>query len=510
MEASVKLGRILGIPVGLHTSWFLVFGLVTWSLAVGYFPAEHPSLPAVAYWGLGAVTSLLFFGSVLVHELSHSVVALRHEMPVQGITLFIFGGVAQIGREPPDAHAEFRIAIAGPLASLVLGIGFGALWWLDQAVPYLAAPSLWLMRINLLLAAFNMIPGFPLDGGRVLRAIVWHFTGNFHKATRVATFAGQLTAFGFIGVGLLIMLSGNFFNGLALFAAPELFRTYRLPLDLREQLIVAQRLHVKPLLTLFTGDGHFFILALSQNQVRLLEATRYEVDEIELEGVPSSMAEALPSDRAEKQLQFQTRTRGGKGERAAVFHGHDPADEAKRQILRYFQRVDEGLRKVLREEQAPLVLVGVDYLLPLYREANSYPHLLAEGITGSPETIKAADLHEQAWAIVEPHFAAAQHQALADYAQKAGTGLTSNRVDEVVPAAYHGRISLLWVALGAEVWGRYDPEAGIIDRRDEPVPGDEDLLDLAALQTILKGGTVYAVEPKAVAGSGSLAALFRY
>ncbi|MCL7452018.1 MAG: site-2 protease family protein [Anaerolineae bacterium] len=214
MEASVKLGRILGIPVGLHTSWFLVFGLVTWSLAVGYFPAEHPSLSTVAYWGLGAVTSLLFFGSVLVHELSHSVVALRHEMPVRGITLFIFGGVAQIGREPPDARAEFRIAIAGPLASLTLGLGFGGLWLLDQAVPYLAAPSLWLMRINLLLAAFNMIPGFPLDGGRVLRAIVWHFTGDFHKATRVATFAGQLTAFGFIGVGLLTMLSGNFFNGL--------------------------------------------------------------------------------------------------------------------------------------------------------------------------------------------------------------------------------------------------------------------------------------------------------
>jgi hypothetical protein len=299
-------------------------------------------------------------------------------------------------------------------------------------------------------------------------------------------------------------------DGLALFAAPELFRTYRLPLDLREQLIVAQRLHVKPLLTLFMGDGHFFILALSQNQVRLLEATRYAVDELDLEGVPSSMAEALPSDRGEKQLQFQTRTRGGTGERAAVFHGHDPADEAKGQILRYFQRVDEGLREVLREEQAPLVLAGVDYLLPLYREANSYPHLLAEGITGSSETIKAADLHEQAWAIVEPHFAAAQHQALGDYAQKAGTGLTSNRVDEVVPAAYHGRVGLLWVALGAEVWGRYDPEAGIIDRRDEPVPGDEDLLDLAALQTILKGGTVYAVEPKAVPGSGSLAALFRY
>ncbi len=214
MEASVRLGRILGIPVGLHISWFLIFGLVTWSLAVGYFPTEYPSLPTSAYWGLGAMTSLLFFGSVLAHELSHSVVALRNQIPVRGITLFIFGGVAQIGREPPNAGAEFRIALAGPLTSLGLGLGFGGLWLLDQAIPYLAAPSLWLMRINLILAGFNLIPGFPLDGGRVLRAIVWQITGNFQKATRVATFTGQLTAFGFIGFGLLTILSGNFFNGL--------------------------------------------------------------------------------------------------------------------------------------------------------------------------------------------------------------------------------------------------------------------------------------------------------
>lgn len=214
MEASVKLGRIAGIPVGLHISWFLIFGLVTWSLAVGYFPTEYPSLSTAAAWGLGAITSLLFFGSVLAHEVSHSLVALRHQIPVRGITLFIFGGVAQIGREPPNAGAEFRIAIAGPLASLLLGLGFGGLWLAGQSSPYLAAPSVWLMRINLLLAAFNMIPGFPLDGGRVLRALVWKVTGSFQKATKFATVAGQFTAFGFIGVGLLIVLGGNLFNGL--------------------------------------------------------------------------------------------------------------------------------------------------------------------------------------------------------------------------------------------------------------------------------------------------------
>lgn len=214
MESSVKLGRILGIPVGLHLSWFLIFGLMTWSLALGYFPPEYPGLPTAGYWLLGAVTSLLLFGSVLVHELAHSIVALRHKVPVRGITLFIFGGVAQMGSEPPSAGAEFRIAIAGPLASLALAIGFGGLWVLDQGLPYLAAPSMWLMRINLILAVFNLIPGFPLDGGRVLRAAIWKFTGSFQQATRAATFTGQLAAFGFIGVGVFTILRGNFFNGL--------------------------------------------------------------------------------------------------------------------------------------------------------------------------------------------------------------------------------------------------------------------------------------------------------
>lgn len=299
-------------------------------------------------------------------------------------------------------------------------------------------------------------------------------------------------------------------DGLALFAAPEMFHTYRLPLDLGEQVIVAERFHIKPLLPLFTGDGHFFILALSQNQVRLLEATRYSVDEVDLEGVPASLAEALPHEQGEKQLQFQTSSGGGGGQRAAVFHGHDPADENKPRLLRYFQRLDEALRQVLHGEQSPLVLAGVDYLLPLYREASSYPHLLAEGITGSPEAMKAKDLHAAAWTIVAPRFAAAQRQALADYAQNAGTGLTSDRVGEILPAAHHGRVSLLWVPLGTEVWGRYDPEAGSVQRRDQPLPGDQDLLDLAALQTILRGGTVYAVEPDVVPGDAPLAALFRY
>ncbi|MBN1438971.1 MAG: site-2 protease family protein [Anaerolineales bacterium] len=218
MKSQIGFGRIFGIPIRIHWTWFFIFGLVTLSLAQGYFPSEYPDLPSGAYWLLGALTSLLFFGSVLLHELGHSLVAVRNRIPVRDITLFIFGGMAQIEREPKSPGAEFRIAVAGPLTSLGLAALFGLLWQLDRTIPYLAAPSIWLMRINLALGIFNLIPGFPLDGGRVLRAVIWKVSGNFHRATQAASSSGQLIAFGFIGVGFLTMLTGGFFDGLWLAA----------------------------------------------------------------------------------------------------------------------------------------------------------------------------------------------------------------------------------------------------------------------------------------------------
>jgi len=299
-------------------------------------------------------------------------------------------------------------------------------------------------------------------------------------------------------------------DGLAVFAADKLFRFYRLPLDFAELMVVGERCHVKPLLPLFMGDGHFFVLALSQNQLRLLEGTRHSVDEIDLEGVPTSLVEALGEDR-EKQLQFHTQTQApGTGERAAGFHGHDPADEAKGRLLRYFRQVNEGLGQVLKDERAPLVLAGVDYLLPLYKEANTYPHLLEQGVTGSPEALTPAELHRRAWEIVQPRFLEAKQAARAQYQELAGTGRTSTNVREVVPAAYHGRVDVLFVAVGIKQWGRLDPDTHSVHLSEEPVPGDEDLLDVAAVQTVLNGGTAYAVQSEKVPDNAPLAAIFRY
>ena len=214
MDSSLKIGELWGIPLTVHLTWFLVFGLLIWSLAGGFFPQESPGLPVGVVIAMSVVTSVLFFGSVLLHELGHAWVALRNQVPVKEITLFIFGGIAQIEEEPPSAGAGFYITSAGPAVSLILSGVFGLVWLLDRTVPYLDAPTSWLMRVNFLLAAFNLIPGYPLDGGRLLRALVWKLTGDKYKATKVATASGQLVAFGFIGFGVLSLFQGNYFDGL--------------------------------------------------------------------------------------------------------------------------------------------------------------------------------------------------------------------------------------------------------------------------------------------------------
>ena len=175
---NIPLGRILGIPIGLDYSWFLISPPLTWMLAGNYYPAEFKDWPPLLYWFMGAVTAIMLFVSVLLHELGHSVAALRYGIPVRSITLFLFGGVAQIGAEPPMAIVEFLIAIAGPLVSLVLAILFSTVQPLVAGVEPLLGLAKYLAYINLALVLFNLVPGYPLDGGRVFRAIVWAITGN--------------------------------------------------------------------------------------------------------------------------------------------------------------------------------------------------------------------------------------------------------------------------------------------------------------------------------------------
>lgn len=208
-KQAIPLGRILGIPIGLDYSWFLIFVLLTWTLAAGYYPAEFTNWPVAQYWIVGAATAILFFVSVVLHELGHSVVALRYKIPVRSITLFIFGGVAQIGSEPPSAVAEFWIAIAGPIVSFALAGLFSLLQPVSAGAAPLLALTKYLAYINGTLALFNLIPGFPLDGGRVFRALIWAVTHNLRRATQVAANVGRGIAWLMILAGVWQLLGGN-------------------------------------------------------------------------------------------------------------------------------------------------------------------------------------------------------------------------------------------------------------------------------------------------------------
>lgn len=213
---AVRLGKVFGFDIRLHVSWFIIFFLVVWSLAGNYFPVTHPGWATRTYWVIGTLTSLFFFASVLLHELAHGLVARRFGVAIDNITLYFFGGVAQLDEEPPSPRAEFWIALGGPLTSLVLAGGFGALWWLTDGARSgpLHALGAWLAWINLVLALFNLVPGFPLDGGRVFRAIVWGLTGDFRRATTIAAGAGRVVGLGFIVWGIWQIFGGDWMNGL--------------------------------------------------------------------------------------------------------------------------------------------------------------------------------------------------------------------------------------------------------------------------------------------------------
>ncbi|MHB1286825.1 MAG: site-2 protease family protein [Leptospirales bacterium] len=210
----IPLGKILGISIGLDYSWFVIFILITWTLAVGYYPATYPGWGSLQYWFIGGITAVLFFSCILLHEIGHSIVAIWYKIPVRSITLFVFGGVAQIESDPPSAVAEFFVAIAGPVTSLALGLIFYGMGTLFPVSGPLSGLFKYLSYINLVLAVFNLIPGYPLDGGRVFRAIVWSITHNFRKSTLIAAHVGQFFGFSLIFIGVWKVFHGDFGGGL--------------------------------------------------------------------------------------------------------------------------------------------------------------------------------------------------------------------------------------------------------------------------------------------------------
>lgn len=300
-------------------------------------------------------------------------------------------------------------------------------------------------------------------------------------------------------------------DGLAIFRSPDLFFRYRVDQRLPELAVVAERFHLKPLLPHITGDGRFYVLALSQNRARLFRATRDSMIELQPEGMPASLAEAVRNRVPERQLQSHSASAIHSGRGAAIFHGHGGGEDSKKDLLHaYFRRIDQGIRDLFIEERAPLILAAVDYLCPIYSRANTSHELLADWVSGNPDNLTPRELHERALPLAADHFLKERQKAADQYLEAWHTQRASNRPEDVLAAAHHGRVQSLFVAVGVQLWGKFNARTAEVSVCDGPSPEAQDLLNLAAIQTFANGGAVYAVAPTEVPGGGPLAAVFRY
>jgi Bacterial archaeo-eukaryotic release factor family 3 len=301
-------------------------------------------------------------------------------------------------------------------------------------------------------------------------------------------------------------------GGLAIFRARDFVRTFRVPLALQERVTLRDRFLLSPLIPMLAGDGRFYILALSQKRIRLLEGSRAGAVEVSLEDVPVSLAEALQGEWVEKGTQYRARQGSAGGQHAASMtgYGSGPEEDDKARIERFFREVDRGLQPILRGERAPLVLFGVDYLLPIYRDVNTYPHLVEGGVTGSPDILRPAELHQKAWPIAQTIFEREQDAAIAQFEHLSKSERASSDLHQVIPAAYYGRVDTLLMARGSHQAGRFDAQTGKVVVHKTARPEAEDLPDLAAIQTLLHDGDVFPLDPECVPHNSMLAAIFRY
>lgn len=302
-------------------------------------------------------------------------------------------------------------------------------------------------------------------------------------------------------------------DGLAIFLSSRFHVIYRLPVEFEELLIIGHSFHIKPLVPCLGRGITFYVLAISLNNVRLFQANADALSEVELT-FPTNIDEALWTDQPEKHLNLHSGSvsvaegRGGTG----VFHGHNVADEDKTNILRFFQSVNEGLNTLLEDKTVPMVLAGLEYLLAIYREANTYQNVLEDSLSGNPDRKNLKELHEQAWDIVRPTFEESQKKAFETYQRLSGqkNALATSDLPTAVKAAKFGQVETLFVPLGVQKWGRYDAENSTVILASEPGADTEDLLDFAAAETILNSGQVFAVPREQLPGDGELAAILRY
>ena len=303
-------------------------------------------------------------------------------------------------------------------------------------------------------------------------------------------------------------------DGLALFLAPDLFQFYRVPLKLQEEVVVADHFSVKQLIPLFSEDGRFYILALSQKHIRFYEATRTSIQERTVPEMLKSIDDLRQFDEAQAQLQGHTMVPAGRAARTDImFHGQgNIADKTtyKAEVVDYINAVCKKVERYLDGQTAPLVLAAVEYEQAFYRENNSYHHLLEQGILGNPDGLDEGQIHQAAWAIVESHFAEGRRTSLQHFADLSGTAKTSDRLEEILPAACHGRVRTLFLQMQARAWGKFDAEKLSVETHDQPASDDVDLIDLATVCVLQNRGMVYALPPDQMPAQSPVAAMFRY
>ncbi len=305
-------------------------------------------------------------------------------------------------------------------------------------------------------------------------------------------------------------------DGLALYIHNDGITYFRLPYEFIESVTVSNKIFIKPLLPLFSGNGQFNILALSKNDVRFFRATRHNAIEIDLdlEGGPGSMFDMQVDDDYENP---DTRTALRLGRNDLVYNKatqsqNNENDYERNELTRYFRALDATIMNLHEGEDIPLVLAGVEYLIPIYREKSNYPNIVKDFIRGNPEQLSGDDLHKLAWEIVEPILLEDKKMAEDKYNQYLGqkNNLTLNSLDKIIPAAFNGQIESIFIDIDTEEWGQFDHEKNKIEIKEEGSSGAEDLIEYVSLLTLSRGGKVYTLDREELANEEKLAAVLRY
>ncbi|MFP4497448.1 MAG: hypothetical protein ACLFQV_04495 [Vulcanimicrobiota bacterium] len=304
----------------------------------------------------------------------------------------------------------------------------------------------------------------------------------------------------------------NFMDqGFAMFLTPNYFQCYLLPINVQDLVTVSGHFHLKPLLELLSQNQDFYLLTISQNGNSFYKGNIFGVQEVKIDSMPASMAEVLRFDVPEESVQFHTSETHRIGQGKAIYHGQGiHFSDHKKDVKRYFDEINQALHNYMKNRKAPLILAGVDWLIPVYEDANTYKNLYHEYIRGNPEELTATDLHHKCRELLKPIVSEAKEKAMENFNNKINSDLTSKDLEEIVASAFFGKIDTLFVRVGEQVWGTFDSQKPGITIEEGQTYENQDLLDFAAVHTHRNGGRIFPIQPEELFEDSPVAAEFRF